>query len=246
MLDFKEQVAVVTGGSRGIGRSIVETLASRGAKVVFTYAQSAGPAEELVAALSQRGYHVSAAKVDSGNFEEVSQFVELTQKSMGRIDILVNNAGIIKDTLILTMSKDDWGSVINTNLNGAYHFIKPIARVMLKQRHGSIVNLSSIVATKPGRGHSNYAASKGAIESMTKAIAAELGAKNIRVNAVAPGMIETDMSKAVRDHAGEQMLEQIALRRLGKPEDIAHAVAFLCSDQASYITGTVLAVDGGM
>lgn len=246
MPELKEQVAIVTGGSRGIGRAIVETLATRGVKVVFTYAQSSGPAEDLVATLTQKGFQVSAAKVDSGNFDEVAQFIDQTYKTHGRIDILVNNAGIIKDTLILTMSKDDWNSVINTNLNGAYHFIKPVTRIMLKQKRGSIVNLSSIVATKPGRGHCNYAASKGAIESMTKAIAMELGAKGIRVNAVAPGMIDTDMTKAVRDHAGEQMLEQIALRRMGRPEDIANAVAFLCSEEAAYITGTVLAVDGGM
>ena len=244
--DFSNQGVVITGGARGIGRSIVEYFARGGATTVFTYAQSAGPAEELVGSLRAEGLKVQGAQVDVASFEAMAAFIDAIHKEHGRIDVLVNNAGIIRDTLVLMMAKDDWQKVIDTNLTGAFNAIKPISKIMLRQKRGSIINLSSVVASKPSRGHSNYAASKGAIESFTRALATELGAKNIRVNAVAPGMIETDMSQAVRDHAGEVILEQIGLRRYGKPEEIAQVVGFLASEASSYVTGAVIPVDGGM
>jgi 3-oxoacyl-[acyl-carrier protein] reductase len=170
----------------------------------------------------------------------------MIEREHGRLDVLVNNAGVVKDQLIMAMDDADWATVIDTNLTGAFRVIKPVAKLMMRKRQGAIVNLSSIAGSRPGRGHCNYAASKGGIEAMTKALAVELAARNIRVNAVAPGMIETDMSKTVRDAAGPEILSRILLKRYGTPADIANAVLYLASDLAAYVTGTVLHVDGGI
>lgn len=243
---FTDKVVLVTGGARGIGRAIVEGFAKDGATVVFTYAGSEGAAHELQGSLQDQGCRVVAKRCDVREQGDVDAVVEMIDAEHGKLDVLVNNAGVVKDQLIMAMDECDWLEVINTNLTGAYRCIKPAARLMMRKRSGSIVNLSSIAGTRPGRGHSNYAASKGGIEAMTKALAVELSARNIRVNAVAPGMIETDMSKTVRDLAGAEILSKILLKRYGTPEDIANAVLYLASDLASYVTGTVLHVDGGI
>ncbi len=245
-LNFSSQVALVTGGARGIGRAVVETLAQGGATVLFTYGASEAPARELEGAMRAEGRSVIATQGDVRDGAAMQSIIDMIEAEHGRLDILVNNAGIVRDQLIMAMEEKDWLDVIQTNLTGAYHCIKPAARLMMRKRKGAIVNLSSIAGTRPGRGHSNYAASKGGIEAMTKALAVELSARNIRVNAVAPGMIDTDMSKNVRDLAGDEILSKILLKRYGTPQDIANAVAFLASDAAAYVTGTVLHVDGGI
>jgi 3-oxoacyl-[acyl-carrier protein] reductase len=245
-LSFKDKVVLITGGTRGIGRTIAENFARRGATTLITYASSQSQADELVNSLRKEGGNVHAYKVDIKDTEAMDTMIDGIAKEFGQIDVLVNNAGIVRDTLILTMDKAAWTDVITTNLTGAYNTIRPISRLMLRKRSGAIINMSSIAASKPGRGHSNYAASKGGIEAMTRALAAELGGKGVRVNCVAPGMIETEMSQAVRDHAGDQILDSIVLKRYGKTQDIANAVMFLASDLSSYITGEVLHVDGGI
>lgn len=244
--NFEGKVVIVTGGSRGIGRATATAFARAGATTIITYASSSAAAEEWVNELKSDDRHVSCYGVDVKNTEAMADFINTIAKEHGQIDVLVNNAGIIRDTLIMMMDKNDWADVIETNLTGVYNAIKPVSKLMMRKRSGAIINLSSIVATKPGRGQANYAATKGGVESITKALAMELGAKGIRVNAVAPGMIETDMTQVVRDAAGEEISKNIALRRFGQPEDIANAVLFLASDAASYITGEVLHVDGGL
>ncbi len=243
---FSNKVVLVTGGARGIGRAVVEGFAKDGASVIFTYAGSEGAAHELQASLQALGHKVVAKRCDVREQADVDATMDMIEAEHGKLDVLVNNAGIVKDQLIMAMDDAEWLDVINTNLTGAFRCIKPAARLMMRKRSGSIVNLSSIAGTRPGRGHSNYAASKGGIEALTKALAVELAARNIRVNAVAPGMIETDMSKTVRDAAGPEILSKILLKRYGTPGDIANAVLFLASDLASYVTGTVLHVDGGI
>ena len=245
-ISFKDKIVLITGGSRGIGRMTAEKFAAAGATTLITYANSAAKAEELVGELKGKGYNAHCYKVDVKDTAAMEEFINTTAKEFGQIDVLVNNAGVVRDNLIMMMSPEEWTDVINTNLTGVYNAIKPCARHMMRKRTGAIINLSSIAGSKPGRGHSNYAATKGGIEAMTKALAQELGAKGIRVNAVAPGMIETDMSQAVRDAASDQILEAIVLKRFGQAEDIANAILFLASDQAGYITGETLHVDGGI
>ncbi len=246
MFDFKGQVVIVTGGSRGIGRAVVESFAAAGADVCFSYANSEESANHVCEGIRSKGGMAQGFRVDVRDTESCKQFVDTIEKERGKIDVLVNNAGMIRDKLIIAMSEDDWSDVIQTNLTGCYNMIRPCSRAMLKKRKGAIVNLSSIVASNPGKGHSNYAATKGGVESLTRALAMELGQKSIRVNAVAPGMIETDMTQAVRDAASDQIIGRITLKRYGTPTDIANAILFLSSDYASYITGEVLHVDGGM
>jgi 3-oxoacyl-[acyl-carrier protein] reductase len=243
---FNEKVVFVSGGSRGIGRAIVEGFAAAGATVLYSYATADAAARDLAGAISAKGGKVSALKVDVRDSAACAGALDLVEREHGRLDVLVNNAGIIRDTLIMTMEDADWGDVLATNLTGAFNLIRPASRLMMRRRQGAVVNLSSVAATRPGRGHSNYAASKGGIEALTKALAVELAGKNIRVNCVAPGMIETDMSKDVRQLAGDQILSRILLKRYGTPQDVANAVLFLASDLAAYVTGTVLHVDGGI
>jgi len=245
MQDFTNSIALVTGGARGIGQAVVRKLADAGATVVFTYSSSQGPAEELASSLRAAGRAVLGVKADVRDAAAMAGLVETIEKEHGRLDVLVNNAGIIKDQLVLAMEDSDWGDVLATNLTGAYHCIKPAARLMLRKRSGSIVNVSSIAGSRPGRGHCNYAASKGGLEALTKALAVELAPKNVRVNCVAPGMIETDMSQAVRELAADKVLERIPLKRFGKPDEIADAVLFLAGPRSAYVTGAVLHVDGG-
>lgn len=244
--NLKDKVVLVTGGSRGIGQALVRRFAEEGAVAVFTYAANEAAAHELAAEVMSKGGRASAVRVDVRDADGMASTIDMIESEHGRLDVLVNNAGIIRDTLLMTMESQDWSDVLETNLTGVFNAIKPVSRLMMRQRRGAIVNLSSIAATRPGRGHANYAASKGGIEALTKALAVELAPKNIRVNCVAPGMIETDMSKDVRQLAGDQILSRILLKRYGTPTDIANAVVFLASDLSAYVTGTVLHVDGGI
>jgi 3-oxoacyl-[acyl-carrier protein] reductase len=245
---LKDQVAVVTGGSRGIGRAIVQALAKEGAKVAFVYKGSEAAAKELEAAVTAAGGVAKAYQGDVSDPASGERIVGAVLAEWGRVDILVNNAGVIRDKLFLQMEADDWNAVIGTNLTGAFTFCKAVAKQMaFKQRSGRIVNVSSIAAEHVNKGQSNYAASKGAINSFTRVLAAELAARNVLVNAVAPGFIATDMSAAVRNMAGEDNLKKlIPVKRLGTPEDIASVVVFLCGPAAAYVTGQVITVDGGL
>lgn len=247
-MQLKDQVALVTGGSRGIGRGIVLALAREGAKVAFVYRGSQEAAEKLVAEVTQAGGTCQAIQADVAAAGAATTVTEKVLADWGRIDILVNNAGVIRDTLFIRMDEDQWNTVINTNLGGTFAFCKAVASQMaLKQRSGRIINVSSVAAEHVNQGQTNYAASKGAVNSFTRALAVELASRNVTVNAVAPGFITTDMTEAVRNKGGDFIAKKlIPARRLGQPEDIAAAVVFLASPGAAYITGQVLTVDGGL
>jgi 3-oxoacyl-[acyl-carrier protein] reductase len=247
-MTLQDQVAVVTGGSRGIGRAIVRTLAANGAKVAFVYRGSTDAAQELEAEVTAAGGVAKAIQADVADPAAADRVIDAVLADWGRVDILVNNAGVIRDKLFLQMEADDWKTVLDTNLLGTVNFCKAVSKPMaFKQRRGRIVNVSSIAADHVNKGQANYAASKGAVNSFTRVLAAELGKRNVLVNAVAPGFIETDMSEAVRNMAGEDALKKmIPVNRLGKPEDIAGVVLFLCGPAAGYMTGQVLTVDGGL
>jgi 3-oxoacyl-[acyl-carrier protein] reductase len=237
------RVALVTGGSRGIGRAIVERLARAGMDVTFTYLGNEAAANEVISA--NPGLQIAAAKVDGRDSAAVNDCVEAVVERAGRIDALVNNAGVIRDNLLPMLEDADLKAVFETNIEGVFHFCRAVVPHMMSKRQGRIVNLSSVSAAKGGRGQTNYAASKGAVESFTRSLAVEVGRRNIRVNAVAPGVIETDMSAEVRSLGGDEILSNIVLKRYGQPAEIAEAVWFLCSDLSGYITGQVLSVDGG-
>jgi 3-oxoacyl-[acyl-carrier protein] reductase len=243
---LKDQVAIVTGGSRGIGRAIVKALAAQGARVAFAYKGNQAAAESLVQEVAQSGGLAKAVQVDVANAEAVQAAVDQIEKEWGRLDILVNNAGIIKDDLFVRLEADAWQSVLQTNLGGTFNFCKAMAYTLMRQRRGRIINISSVAAEHVNPGQVNYAASKGAINSLTRALAVELASRNVTVNAVAPGFIETDMSEAVRNKAGDIIKKMIPMRRLGQPDDIARVVVFLAGPDSSYITGQVLTVDGGL
>lgn len=240
------KIAVVTGGSRGIGRAVCLALARRGANLVFSYAGNAPAAEETAAACRALGVEALAVKADVSDGEAVRELMDTAIRAFGRIDLLVNNAGITRDSLLLTMKEEDFDRVIDTNLRGAFLCMKAVARVMMRQKYGRIVNISSVVGLRGNAGQVNYAASKAGLVGMTKALAKELAARHITVNAVAPGFITTDMTAALPDAAREKLLAEIPLGCLGSPEDVAAAVAFFAGDEAGYITGQVLCVDGGM
>ncbi len=248
-MSLEGRIALVTGGSRGIGRAIVETLANQGAKVAFVYRSNADAAQQVVDALTDNGSEVEAFQCDASQTEQVANVIDNLLGKWERLDILVNNAGITRDGLLATMDRDAWQSVIDTNLGSVYNFCHAAMRPMMSQRYGRIINLSSVAAEFGNQGQVNYAASKGGIQGLTRCLATEVGRRGITVNAIAPGFIETEMTDAVRQVAGskfDEIKKRIALRRLGKPEDIASAVAFLASDEASYITGHILTIDGGL
>jgi 3-oxoacyl-[acyl-carrier protein] reductase len=236
-------VAIVTGGSRGIGRAIVLTLAAAGMEVVFTYRDNAKAAEETMAAAS--GGKVTAEVVDVRDSSACAALAEKVADRGGRIDLLVNNAGVIRDNPLTALEDEDVRAVLDTNVTGTFNATRAVTPHMVSRRRGKIINISSVSGEKGGRGQTNYAASKGAINAFTRSLAVELAPRGITVNAVAPGVIETEMSREVRERAGDQVLSRILLRRIGRPEEVAHAVWFLASKYADYITGEILHVDGG-
>jgi 3-oxoacyl-[acyl-carrier protein] reductase len=236
-------VAIVTGGSRGIGRAIVQTLAAAGMEVTFTYRENAAAAETAAAATS--GGRVTSESVDVRDAAACAALAEKVAERAGRIDLLVNNAGIIRDNPLAALEDEDVRAVLDTNVVGAFNAARAVAPHMISRRKGKIINISSVSGEKGGRGQTNYAASKGALNAFTRSLAVELAPRGITVNAVAPGVIETEMSRDVRERAGDQVLSRILLRRIGRPEDVAHAVWFLASKYADYITGAILPVDGG-
>lgn len=240
------KTALVTGGSRGIGRAIVWALAREGARVAFVFRSNTEAAEQLVKDLELDQREVLAIQADVGEPEAAQRVVDQVLEAWEQIDILVNNAGIIRDGLLATMDAQQWQDVIDTNLGSVYRFSHAVTRPMMSQRSGRIINISSVASHFGNPGQANYAASKGGIEGMTRCLATELGRRGITVNAVAPGFIETDMTEAIRNAAEEEIVKHVSCRRLGQPEDVAHATAFLASDEASYITGHVLVVDGGL
>src|SRR5690606_29090834 len=237
---------VITGGSRGIGKGIVEAYIAHGAKVAFTYSSSADSANQIVNELSKTGAEIKAYKSDAASFEDAQKLIDQVISDFGTIDILINNAGITKDNLLMRMSEDDFDKVIEVNLKSVFNMTKAVQRTMLKQRKGSIINMSSVVGVKGNAGQANYAASKAGIHGFTKSIALELGSRNIRCNAIAPGFIETEMTGKLDENTVQGWRDAIPLKRGGQPEDVANACVFLGSDLSSYITGQVLHVDGGM
>lgn len=241
---LQDKIAIVTGGSRGIGVEIVRHMVSEGAKVVFTYNSSAESANAIVGELGEE--NVAAVKCNVANAEEVEKLIEETLTRWGKIHILVNNAGITRDTLVLRMSQEDFESVLATNLTGAFLTSKAVMRPMMKERWGRIINIASVVGLVGNPGQANYVASKAGLIGMSKSMAREVASRNILVNCIAPGFIGTDMTSKLNDSQKEAISGQIALGRIGEPKDVAAAVTFLASDDASYITGQVLAVDGGM
>ncbi len=240
------RIALVTGGSRGIGRACVRQLAQEGAQVVFVYRGATEAAESLLAELADKGLEVRAEQADVRDGKRAQQLVDELVERHERIDVLVNSAGIVRDGLLGAMTLDQWEDVVGTNLSGTYNYCRAVAQQMMYQRSGSVVNISSTAAEFASRGQVNYAASKGGINGLTRGLAKELAPRKVRVNAVAPGMIETDMSEVVRGIAGGEIKKAIPMKRIGKPEEIARVVAFLASDDASYMTGQVLRVDGGL
>ena len=245
-MNLTGKVALVTGASRGIGRRIAVTLAGYGATVIVNYNGSQAKAEEVVTEIERNGGHAEAIQCNVAEFDEAKELIDKVVKSYGRLDILVNNAGITKDNLILKMSEEDFDAVLSTNLKGAFNCVKHVARQMLKQRSGRIINISSVSGVMGNTGQANYCASKAGVIGLTKSVARELGSRGITSNAVAPGFIETEMTAVLSDDVKKSMGEQIPLKRFGQTKDIAETVAFLASDLAGYITGQVIQVDGGM
>jgi 3-oxoacyl-[acyl-carrier protein] reductase len=241
-----EQVALVTGGSRGIGRAIVKALIAEGARVAFVFRGHKEAADSLVSEVTAGGGTALGLQADVTKAEDAQRCVERVEKEWGRLDILVNNAGIIRDDLFVRMEPEAWKAVLETNLGGTYNFCRVVAYLMMKQRRGRIINISSVAAEHVNLGQTNYAASKGAINAFTRALAVELASRNVTVNAIAPGFIETDMSEAVRNKAGDLIKKVIPMRRLGQPEDIARVAVFLAGPDSAYLTGQVLTVDGGL
>jgi 3-oxoacyl-[acyl-carrier protein] reductase len=242
---LSEKVAVVTGASRGIGRAIALALVAQGAKVVAS-ARNAQALDDLVAEIEAQGGEATAVAGDVALESDAARLIEQAVAAYGQIDVLVNNAGITRDGLLLRMKDEDWDAVIDTNLKGAFHCIRAVAKVMSKQRSGRIINISSVVGEMGNAGQANYCASKAGLLGLTKSVARELARRNITVNAITPGFIVTDMTDGMTDKARETMTEQIPLGRLGEADDVANAVIFLASEQSSYMTGQVLGVNGGM
>ena len=240
------KTAIVTGGSRGIGRAAALTLAEAGADVAVIYAGNTAAAEETVRLIEEKGRKGLAIQCDVADEAAVTAMVKDVKKELGRIDILVNNAGITRDGLLMIMKEADWQAVLDTNLTGAFHCTKAVTRLMMKQRSGSIINITSVVGETGNAGQANYVAAKAGLIGFTKSVAKELASRNIRCNAIAPGCIETDMTAVLGEDTVDAMIKTIPMGRVAQPEEVAKAVLFLASDDASYITGQTLNVDGGM
>lgn len=246
MSDFGERVAIVTGASRGIGRAVAEELARRGAKVVVNYNSSATAAEEVVRSICDAGGEATALQADVSDLEQAQRLVKEAISTYGGLDILVNNAGTTRDMLLMMMSESDWDDVLRTNLKSVYNCSKAALRPMMRKRYGRIVNMASVAGIAGNPGQTNYSASKAGLIGFTKSLAREVGSRNITVNAVAPGFVPTELTSTLPEEIREASLQQIPLGRWGTAEEVAYAVAFLASDEARYITGHVLSVDGGM
>ena len=247
-MKIEDEVAIITGSSRGIGREIALKFAEQGAKVVVNYpvADEAENAEQVVKEVKDIGAEARAIQADVTEMDEVKSLVKKTREEFDKIDILVNNAGITRDKLLIRMREEDWDSVLDVNLKGAFNATKAVSKVMMKQRSGKIVNIASVVGLMGNPGQTNYSASKAGLIGFTKSVAREMAARNITVNAVAPGFIETAMTDELSEKVIEEMTGNIPLEELGQPEDVANAVLFLASDASEYITGEVIRVDGGM
>jgi 3-oxoacyl-[acyl-carrier protein] reductase len=246
MMRFEGKTAIVTGGSRGIGRACVARLVAEGANVALVYQSNQQAAESLVAELASAAGEVRAIQADVRDLALAHKIVDQLFEEWEKIDVLVNSAGVVRDGLLGAMTLEQWRDVLDINLGGTFNYCHAVTQPMMMMRRGSIVNLSSTAAEFASRGQVNYAASKGGINGLTRALAKELAPRNVRVNAVAPGMIETDMSQVVRGIAGDQIKKMIPMKRIGQPEEIASVAAFLASDDAAYLTGQVLRVDGGL
>ena len=243
---LKDKNVIITGASRGIGKGIAEVFAENGANVAFTYSSSEQPALELEKELTSKGVKAKAYKSDAASFEDADSLIKDVLNDFGGIDVLINNAGITKDNLLMRMSEADFDAVIEVNLKSVFNMTKAVQRTFLKQRQGSIINMSSVVGVKGNAGQTNYAASKAGMIGFTKSVALELGSRNIRCNAVAPGFIETEMTDKLDEKTVQGWRDGIPLKRGGTPEDIANACLFFASDLSLYVTGQVLHVDGGM
>lgn len=243
---LENKVALITGGSRGIGKGIVEVFAAQGAHVAFTYNSSAEAANAMADELSQNGVIVKAYQSDAAQFDQAESLVAQVLADFGGIDILINNAGITKDNLLMRISEEDFDRVIEVNLKSVFNMTKAVQRTMLKQRHGSIINMSSIVGVQGNAGQTNYAASKAGIIGFSKSVALELGSRNIRCNVIAPGFIETEMTQKLDEATVQSWRDGIPLKRGGTPQDIANTCLYLASELSSYVTGQVIHVDGGM
>ena len=241
LLDNK--IALITGGSRGIGAALVRTFAKEGAKVAFTYRSSAGPANDLVAEL---GENVKAYQSDAADFEAAGELIKQVTADLGNINVLINNAGVTRDTLLLRMSEDQWDTVMNNNLKSIFNLTKHALRPLMKAGGGSVINMSSIVGVIGQAGQANYAASKAGIIGFSKSLAKEMGSRKIRCNVIAPGFISTDMTDELSEDVQKKYFENIPLKRFGEAEEIAQVCVFLASDMSSYVNGQVIGVDGGM
>jgi 3-oxoacyl-[acyl-carrier protein] reductase len=245
-MDLTGKVALVTGGSRGIGRAVCDRLAAAGARVVVNYVGNQAAAEETAAGIRERGGQAMLARFDVADSGAVQDGVKQVLADCGQLDILINNAGITRDGLLATMKEDDWDQVLQTNLKGAYNCIKAVCRPMMKKRWGRIITVTSVIGFTGNAGQANYAAAKAGLVGLTKSAARELASRSITANAVAPGYIDTDMTRTLPDAVKEKILAEIPMRSLGSSEDVAAAVAFLASEEARYVTGQVLHVNGGM